>query len=174
LGLKIDVDDISYASVFGALTTIGAWISVPIGQVPITLQILFVILSGFLLGVRRGFLSQIVYISAGALGLPVFAKFTGGIAAFYGPTAGYLLAFPIAAAIAGLSAGKKQLSIHLITGLLAIGVVYLAGWMRLALLINSPEKAFEIGVIPFIPIDTIKVVVAAIIAIKMRRITAPF
>jgi biotin transport system substrate-specific component len=171
LGLSIDVDDISYASVFGALTAIGAWISIPIGQVPITLQVLFIVLSGFLLGVKRGFLSQIVYLSAGALGLPVFAKFTGGISAFYGPTAGYLLAFPIAAAIAGLSAGRKRLSAYLITGFLAIGAVYLLGWARLVLLLNSPEKALEVGVIPFLPIDTIKVVVAALIAVKMRRIT---
>ncbi len=169
----MEVEDISYASVFGALTALGAWISVPIGQVPVTLQVLFLLLSGFLLGVKRGFLSQLVYLFAGAVGLPVFANFRGGLGVFYGPTGGYLLAFPIAAALAGLSSGRRSVWPYLTTGLLAVATIYLLGWVRLSLIIGSPEKALAVGVAPFIPLDIAKAIVASVIAVRAVRIKVP-
>ncbi|RLC01276.1 MAG: biotin transporter BioY, partial [Deltaproteobacteria bacterium] len=80
-----------YASLFAALIAAGAYISVPIGPVPIVLQNLFVFLAGLLLGSKWGLACVGVYLLAGACGLPVFAGGTGGIARFAGPTGGYLL-----------------------------------------------------------------------------------
>ncbi|ASJ02412.1 biotin transporter BioY [Thermococcus profundus] len=165
----MDVEDISYASVFGALTALGAWISVPLGEVPVTLQVLFVLLSGFLLGAKRGFLSQITYLLAGAVGLPVFAKFSGGPAVIYGPTGGYLMAFPIAAAVAGLAYESRGLLRHVALGLLALGVIYLLGWARLTLLLDSPERAFEVGVLPFVAVDVVKTLLAGFLALSVKR-----
>lgn len=81
-----------YASLFAALTAAGAYLSIPIGPVPIVLQNLFILLSGLLLGSRWGPASVAVYLLAGACGLPVFAGGMGGIGRLVGPTGGYLSA----------------------------------------------------------------------------------
>ena len=71
--------DITLISLFAAMTAIGAFISIPIGPVPLTLQTLFVLMSGFVLGPKKGALSQVVYIALGLIGLPIFAGFSGEI-----------------------------------------------------------------------------------------------
>jgi biotin transport system substrate-specific component len=70
--------------------------------VPFTLQVLALILSGLLLGPRYGALAQAVYVLVGAVGVPVFSEFSGGLGVILGPTGGYLLSYPVAAAVAGL------------------------------------------------------------------------
>lgn len=100
--------EVAYAGIFIALIAVSAQISVNIGPVPLTFQVFAVLLTGLLLGPRLGFLSVLSYDIAGAIGLPVFAGFTGGIAHLYGPTGGYLLAFPIAAFMAGLSKERAE------------------------------------------------------------------
>lgn len=82
-------------------TSIGAQVSIPTVPVPITLQTFFVLLSGAFLGARKGAASQFAYLLAGAAGLPVFANGGASIVHLFGPTGGYLLAFPIAAFIVG-------------------------------------------------------------------------
>ncbi|GAB3622750.1 biotin transporter BioY [Mariniluteicoccus endophyticus] len=94
--------DLALVAVFAALIT--AFSLVPgfdIGPVPITLQTLGVATAGLCLGPLRGFLATLLYLVLGFVGLPVFAKFTSGIGVLAKPSAGYLLSFPIAAAIAG-------------------------------------------------------------------------
>ena len=94
-------------ALMAALTAVGAQISIPLPftPVPFTLQVPMVVLSGLLLGVRYGALSQVVYLLLGAIGLPVFAKFSAGLGIILGPTGGYLVSYPFAAAVAGLAAG---------------------------------------------------------------------
>lgn len=86
---------------FAALTALGARLEVEHYPVPYTLQTLVVLLAGAFLGPRNGALSQLVYLGVGALGAPVFAGGAFGIAKFFGPTGGYLIAFPVAAALVG-------------------------------------------------------------------------
>jgi len=154
--------DIALVSTFTALTAFGAQVAIPIGPVPITLQVLLVLLSGLVLGARLGFLSQVLYIFLGLLGLPLFAHLGSGLAVLYGPTGGYLLAFPLAALLTGMASGRGM-AIELAGSLLAIGVIYLFGWGRLSLLIGA-WKAFHLGVLPFVGVDVAKAVVAVIIA----------
>lgn len=71
------------------------------GPVPITLQTFAVLLSGAVLGMRRGFMAVLLYVAAGAAGLPIFSGGASGLAVLSGPTAGYLLGFPLAAAMCG-------------------------------------------------------------------------
>ncbi|MEM0275120.1 MAG: biotin transporter BioY, partial [Nitrososphaerota archaeon] len=80
---------IALSSIFAVFTALGAQFAFYIGPVPITLQTLFVILSGFVGGFRVGLLSQLIYLAVGLAGLPVFAGFKGGYMVFLGPTAGY-------------------------------------------------------------------------------------
>src|SRR5215211_4890498 len=88
-----------------AVTAVTAQITIPLpfSPVPFTLQVLAVILSGLLLGPRYGALSQAIYLLIGAIGVPVFAGFSGGLGIVLGPTGGYLLSYPAAAAVAGLA-----------------------------------------------------------------------
>ena len=91
----------AYASMFGALTAVGAYIMIPLPPVPITLQTLFVNLAGALLGGYLGALSQVVYILLGVIGLPVFAGGKAGAGVLLGPTGGYLIGFVVGAFVIG-------------------------------------------------------------------------
>lgn len=170
-GDKMKGEDVAFAGLFAALTAVGAQISIPIGPVPITLQVLFVLLSGLILGARLGFLSQLAYVAMGAVGLPVFAELQGGFAVLYGPTGGYILAFPIAAYLAGLFAerfGRKGL---LIGSAIGVGVIYLLGWLRLSLFLGGDfKRALFLGVTPFLPFDAIKAAVAVVVAERVRKV----
>ena len=75
---------------------------------PFTLQVLALILSGLLLGPRYGALAQAVYVLVGAVSVPVFSEFSGGLGVILGPTGGYLLSYPVAAAVAGLASGAAR------------------------------------------------------------------
>ncbi len=86
---------------FALLTGAGAQLFVPVAPVPFTIQTVFVLLAGAFLGARQGSATQTAYLLAGAAGLPVFAGFTGSFLHLFGPTGGYLLAFPAAAFITG-------------------------------------------------------------------------
>jgi len=162
--------DITYSALFISLTTVGSWISIPIGPVPITLQLLFVLLSGLILGARLGFLSQVIYLIMGAIGLPVFANFKGGFVHLYGPTGGYLLAFPIASLIVGwMVKNKKSFTNYLIASLVGIIIIYLFGFLRLGVFFGDFKKAFFVGVFPFVGVDVAKALIAAFIADRIRK-----
>ncbi|MBD3946804.1 biotin transporter BioY [Nocardioides ganghwensis] len=96
--------DIALIAAFAALISASAYVgAIPVGSagVPITLQTLTVMLAGCILGPARGFSAVTLYLALGAVGLPVFAEHSSGIGVFTGPSGGYLLSFPIAAALGG-------------------------------------------------------------------------
>jgi len=92
------------ATCFACLTALGAQVQVPISPVPVTLQVLFVLLSGLVLGSKLGILSQLEYLAFGLAGMPVFAQGKSGLLALLDPTGGYLVGFILGAYIAGLLA----------------------------------------------------------------------
>jgi biotin transport system substrate-specific component len=161
-----------YASLFGALTAVGAYIIIPLPPVPITLQTLFLGLAGVLLGARLGALSQVVYILLGLIGLPVFAGGKAGFGVLIGPTGGYLIGFVVAAALTGKITRMKDrpgfawLCLAILAGeaaMYGLGVIQLAVVARLSL-----YKALAVGLVPFIPGDVVKIVLTAWIALKIR------
>lgn len=172
------VRDLTLAAVFAALTALGAQIAVrlPFSPVPITFQVLLVIGTGLVLGSRRGLTSQLVYLATGAMGLPTFAGGTGGPAVLFGPTGGYLLAFPAAAFAAGWLRERAVPSgrlCWLTASLLALALVYVGGasWLAVWLSANgapSPQaalaEAWKLGVVPFLLADVAKVLVAIAVA----------
>lgn len=143
---------------------------IPIEPVPFTLQTLAVILVGFLLGPVFGFAATALWLVAGALGLPVFSGGSGGsggVDSFTGPTAGYLLSFPVAAALAGWLAGARNVVSALrlfMAGLAAHALVLGVGGIWLATMIGGSE-ALEKGVLPFIPSAFLKSA-AAVVLVK--------
>jgi len=172
---------------FAALTASGAYIAFPIGPIPISMQNLFILLSGLVLGPVMGSAAVGIYLLAGILNFPVFALGGGGIARFAGPAGGYFVGYLFAAFTAGLIAGapigspkadasaaasKKRIIIAEIAGLL---VSYVPGliWFKIRLNIDW-AKTFQTGFVPFIIGDTIKGIVAVLIALKLRKIVVDF
>lgn len=163
---------------FAVATAIGARISVPVpfSMVPITLQTLVVLLAGALLGPGLGAASQLAYLAAGVAGLPVF---TGGAGAVYllGPTGGYLLAFPVAAFLAGVVSGRVQAQgfsglVTLFVGLFLVSLVILGGGTAwLGAITGDMGTAVATGLLPFLLGDVIKVALTALIAWRIRHRT---
>lgn len=156
---------ISLVVAFSLVTALAAKVVIPIGPVPITGQTFAVLLTGALLGSRLGAMAMIVYLIEGASGLPFFYGGHGGIAHLLGPTGGYLVAFPAGAFITGAFAengwDKRFLSAVVA---MAIGslVILLAGWAWFAVVMHtSPLAAFQVSVLPHIPGDIIKILLAA-------------
>ena len=161
------------AVVIGSLLlTASSYIEVPMVPVPITMQTLAVALVGALYGWRLGAITVIAWLVQGAMGLPVLAGGAAGVHHFVGPTAGYLFAFPVAAALAGWLAERGwngHRTVLAFFGQLASNLVCLvlgAAW--LALLIGV-EQAFWSGVAPFLLGAAVKSVMgAAILGVAMR------
>lgn len=157
-------------TVFAMATAFGARVAIPLPGTPVlfTLQVLCVLLAGALLGPRLGAASQLAYVAVGAMGAPVFAA-GGGLAYLLGPTGGYLLAFPVAAFVVGLVAGRSGGALRLLAGLAAGAVVIQAGGAAWLLVITgSVEQAFLLGVGPFLLVDVVKVGLALLIGLRVR------
>ncbi|MCK6628566.1 MAG: biotin transporter BioY [Anaerolineae bacterium] len=154
--------------VFAAITALTARITIPLPftPVPVTLQTLAVVLAGLVLGSRNGAWAQLVYLGLIAAGLPLDAKGIGP-AAFFGPTAGYLIGFVPAAFVAGWLAERFSARSwwgNFLAGIAGMLVIYLVGAGWLGLMLGSMEKAWLGGVAPFILIDLGKAVIAASVA----------
>ncbi len=154
--------------IFAAITALTARITInlPFTPVPITLQTLAVVLSGLALGARGGAGAQLVYLALIATGLPFDARALGP-AAFFGPTAGYLIGFVPAAFVAGWLADR--FSAQTWWGNFAAAVagaltIYLVGASWLATVLGSWQKAWLGGVAPFIMLDLVKAAIAACVA----------
>ncbi len=121
-----------WIGVFAVASALSARVEIPVQPVPFTLQTMVVLLAGAFLGPRNGALSQIVYIGAGAIGLPVFAGGAIGLLTLLGPTGGYLLAFPVAAAIVGYLVQQRRSLLWTATSMLAgLLVVFVSGTAHL-------------------------------------------
>lgn len=161
---------------FAALTAVCSWISIPLpfSPVPINLATLSVFLAGGLLGASGGAISQIVFVLLGAVGLPVFHSFTGGIGILAGPTGGYLIGYITAAYLAGrlLGAplGNKKPPLLIGAGKLAIALLscYVLGTAWFMFLTGTGlVAALFLCVIPFLPGDAFKIFAALLLIRKL-------
>lgn len=151
--------------VFSLFIAACAQFAIHIGPVPITGQSFAVLLTGALLGSRLGAAAVIAYLVEGAIGLPFFAGGGAGIVRFFGPTGGYLVAFPAAAFIVGAFAEHGwDKRYPTAVAAMAIGsvVILLGGWAWFTILTNTPPvAAFQIAVLPFLLGDVVKIALAA-------------
>lgn len=158
------------------LLGLAANISIPTYPVPFTLQSLVVLLIGAFLGRKLGALALLQYLFLGAIGLPLFANGSAGIAALMSPSAGYLYGFVASAYIAGYAA-EKGYDRHFILGLIAFaiahqttflfGVIYLARYLHIDLV-----AAFKIGYLPFAGFDLLKFMLATSVMFTLWRYRA--
>lgn len=174
---------ITRAALMAAVTAVAAQIAIPLpfSLVPFTLQVLAVVLSGLLLGPRIGALAQAIYLLVGVVGVPVFAQFEGGPGILLGPKGGYLLSYPIAAALAGLAAGavaraprRRALWTAFLWGCASLAFIYALGatWLTVAAGL-SPTAAVATGVLPFVIFDLIKVAIASLVAVAAAPAITP-
>ena len=160
-------------ALFALLTALGAHVAVPLGitPVPMTLQTLFVLLAGALLGPVAAVTSQLLYLGLGIAGVPVFAMGAAGLPWIFGPTGGYLMAFPLAAALVGWISGSEGSALRTAMALVAgssIIFVMGAGWLSVVTDLG-PGDLFAVGVQPFLVGAVVK---AAICFAATRRIMA--
>lgn len=166
---------VATAALIAALLAASAWISLPLGAVPVTLQVFIVLLAALLLPPGAAAAAVVVYLLLGAVGIPVFSGPAGGIGVLAGPRGGYLLGF-LAAAAAGSAlrrvlrrrAGETGAGVAAVA--LAIALVYALGWWRLAAVTAmGAGPAFAAGVAPFLLVDAVKAAVAIGVAAAVRR-----
>jgi len=144
---------------FSILTAFSAQVMVPVEPVPFTLQTVLVLLSGAFLGSRNGFYSQITYLMAGAAGLPVFAGMYAGAHVLFGPTGGYLIAFPFAAYLTGAIIESRRTTFNVIVAMVAgTAVILLTGALYLSTFFNGDlgEALFN-GALVFSLWDILKI-----------------
>ena len=179
--------DLVLISVSAALITICSWISIPLGPVPFTLQTLGILAVMLTIGGRRGTIAILVYLALGAVGVPVFAGFKGGIMSFIGPTGGFLIGFVLAALVFWLLEKiilKKLMTTPVKTwifgmlGFIVFEIVmYIVGviWLMTVYAAQTGPVGLVtvMGwcVFPFIIPDLVKMVIAAIIGERASKLT---
>ena len=156
-----------------ALLTISAKINLPLPYVPMTLQTLVVLMIGATYGWRLGAATVLAYLAEGAIGFPVFAGSVGGLAPLFGPTAGYLAGFVIAALTTGwLSERGWDRSVPLLFVAMAAGHIVILGcgfaWLAFGMKLGV-EKAWLVGIAPFIAASLIKNALGAALVPAIRR-----
>lgn len=143
-------------------------VPVPLSPVPMTLQPLAVLVVGGLLGAAGGVAALVTYLALGIAGLPVFAGGASGVVHLFGPTGGYLLAFPVAAGVVGAVArGRQGILRALAACALGMAVIHAGGVAQLALLGGDPAAAFRMGFVPFFTGDLLKVGLAAAVILGL-------
>ena len=189
----MDVRRIIIIALFAALLVAGAYVTIPIGPVPITLQTAFVLLAGVLGGKKIAGPAIAIYLSLGAMGLPIFSGGIGGFAHFAGPTGGFLISWLAAAPITGYltdrgfripqetktdKVSKKQLLWMILGVVVGTLIIYGIGipYMKFVLSI-SWSQALVAGFLPFLPGDLVKIVAVVLLgnlfALRVREFVKP-
>lgn len=163
---------IIHCAIFAAMTGIFAQIEIPLPLVPISGQTLAVGITATILGSRYGALSLICYAALGAVGVPVFAGFSGGAQVLVGPTGGYIFGFIIAAYFTGLILEKTRFTIPMamIANTVGMIITLILGTIQLKFVADLGwGQAMAAGVYPFIVVGLIKAFLASWIGITVRK-----
>ena len=169
---KITIYQITCMAVMAAVMCIAGPLALPIGPVPISLTNLVIYFTVFVLGMKTGTGSFLVYLLLGAVGLPVFSGYAGGFAKIAGPTGGYLVGFVLMALIGGFIMEKcnRKLVPTMLGWVLATVVDYALGTAWFVLVAHcSFTYALTVCVVPFIIGDIIKIVIGTLVAVKVRK-----
>ena len=184
----------SFIALFAAIICVGCFIKIPLGVIPIVLQNILCILPGVLLGGFLGAAPAALFLLAGLIGLPLYSGGSGGIAVWLGPTGGFLPGYLLGALVSGLIAGKPsvtekkitlktalRISAAIVAGMVILyipGVIRFAYWALGAGKVPAEKSvvAYTMGacVIPYIPGDIIKTIVAVPVALKLRPVLAQY
>ena len=145
---------------------------IPISPVPISLTNLVIFFMAYILGMKLSVASYVLYLLLGTVGLPVFSGFSGGVGKLLGPTGGYLIGFIFLAAIAGFFVEKfpAKIYMHVVGMIIGMAICYIFGTAWLAGQLGmSFVAALGVGVIPYLPGDTAKIIIAIIAGPQIRK-----
>lgn len=174
---KLSVKNICLCGLMTALIAICSWISIPLGEVPFTLQTFAIFLAIGLLGGKLGTISVVAYVLLGAIGVPVFAGFTGGFGIIMGTTGGYLVGFIFSALVIWLIEhifGRKPI-VSIISMLIGMLIYDVIGTVWFMVIYTHNTGAVGLGavlgwcVIPFIIPDLVKIALAFIITSRVSK-----
>lgn len=157
--------DVVLVVLFSAFVALTAQVEIPLWPVPLTLQTLGVLFTGAVLGSRRGALALLLYLTEGALGLPVFAGGASGVGYMLGPTGGYLVGFVVAAGVVGWLAQRgwdRRLVWAAVAMVIGNVIIYACGVAWLAVFLGDLWGALVKGMLLFVVGDLIKIAVAAL------------
>lgn len=174
----MQIKNMARCALFAALMCLCAWISLPLGQNPITLQTFALFLTLELLGGKYGSLVCLIYLLLGAVGLPVFSGFRGGLSMLLGATGGYLWGFLLCALLYWLITALFGKQFHLLGCLLGLALCYALGTVWFYCVYLQVGSQLGIGfvilkcVVPFVLPDLIKLFLAQALAKKLKRFAA--
>lgn len=168
---KLTIYQITFMALMAAVTCILGPLSVPIGQIPISLTNLVIYFTVYVLDAWAGTGSYCIYLILGAVGLPIFSGFAGGLGKLLGPTGGYLIGFIFMALIGGLviELTHRNIWLTMIGWVVGTAVAYLFGTIWFVYLMKcSVAYALTVCVFPFIVFDVIKIVIATLLGKTVR------
>ena len=174
--MKLTTKEITQSAIFAAVIAIMSVITIPVGVIPITLGLFGIMLTAIMLGAKKGFLSVLIFILAGAIGLPVFSGFKGGFQVLAGPTGGYISSFILVALFIGFVSDRIKMRgfVEYVIIFLAccVGVVicYALGTVQfMAVSGSSLQDALAKCVLLFIPFALIKAAAATFLGITVKK-----
>ena len=176
---KIKTKQMVLIALMTAVTCVLGPLSIPLpfSPVPISLTNFAIFLAIFVLGMKNGTISFIIYLLLGAVGVPVFSSFRGGLQVLAGPTGGYLIGFIFLALIMGFALDHfdRKLVPTIIGMIIGMAICYIFGTAWLAGQLGmSFVAALGIGVIPYLPGDTAKIIIAIIAGPQIRKAVSRF
>ena len=167
---------IAFTALSIAIIAVSAWITVPIGPIPFTLQMFAVTLAIIVLAPRQAIAAIAGYLVLGAIGVPVFSGMRGGIGVLMGPTGGFLWGYLIGVSVAvGLLAlfrkrGIDNFATGVAAGVVFTAIAYVCGWAQYMVVAGvGPLESLAVTVAPFIVVDLIKIVAATAVARMIIR-----
>lgn len=169
---KLKLRGIILCGIFAAVTAVLAQIEVPLPIVPISGQTLAVGLTATIIGSRYGAIAMICYALLGAVGLPVFAGFKGGLQVLIGPTGGYIFGFIVAAFVTGfiLEKTKYTISMAMVANTVGMIITLIFGAVQLKFILDLTwNQALAAGIYPFIVVGLIKAYLASWLGITVRK-----
>ncbi len=175
---KSTVRELCISALFTAIICVMAQISIPIQPVPFTFSVLAIFLTGAILPPRMAIMSTLAYILLGAVGVPVFAGFKGGLNALVGMTGGYIAAFPIMALVISLACTKfKQSKViaPAVGMIISLVICYGLGTAWFCYVSGSGFiRGLSLCVIPYIPFDILKLILATGFAYSIKKVFARY
>lgn len=168
---KFTINQITFMALMAAVTCVLAPISISIGPIPISFTNLVIYFTVFVLGTKAGTGSYCLYVLLGAVGLPVFSGYAGGLGKIAGPTGGYIVGFIFMALIGGfiMEKSSRKLITTVLGWVLGTAVDYAMGTIWFVFVAKcSVAYALTVCVVPFIVVDLAKIVIGTVVAQRVR------
>lgn len=170
--LNLSIKEITLVGMCAALMAIFSQLSIPLPftSVPVTLQIFGLVVLAVIVGAKVATLSLIVFVILGAIGLPVFANFSGGFGVIVGPTGGYIIGFIIMAFLIGYASSKQNKILLFIVSYIGVTIDLLLGTLYLKIVTGlNMQAALIAGLYPFILKDFIIIALAVAIGLRVKK-----